>query len=168
MNTQKTARGVLSAAAIAASLMMAGRVQAASSATPMDVSAVVAPDCRITVSNLAFGSYDPLAQNAAQELNAAADVSMLCTKNSRASIIISGGRNGVGSSRSLSGGTQQVSYQLYRDADRTQTWGSEEALQYVSAGISKPQQMRVYGRIPPGQEVASGVYTDVVTAAVDF
>ena len=41
-------------------------------------------------------------------------------------------------------------------------------LQYVSEGIHKPQQLTVYGRIPPGQEVASGVYTDVVTATVDF
>jgi spore coat protein U-like protein len=156
-------------AGLAASLMvMATTARAASSTAQMDVSAVVAPDCRITVSNLAFGSYDPLAQNAAQDLNAAADVSMLCTKNSRASIIIDGGRNRVGSSRALQGGSQQVSYQLYRDADRTQAWGSEDALQYVSTGIGKPQQLRVYGRIPPGQEVASGVYTDVVTATVDF
>lgn len=155
-------------AMVACLMVMAATLHAASSTAQMEVSAVVAPDCRITVSNLAFGSYDPLAQNAAQELNAAADVSMLCTKNSRASIIIDGGRNPVGSSRALSGGTQHVAYQLYRDADRTQTWRSDEALQYVSAGVSKPQQLRVYGRIPPGQEVASGVYTDVVTATVDF
>ena len=155
-------------AMVACLMVMATTLHAASSTAQMEVSAVVAPDCRITVSNLAFGSYDPLAQNAAQELNAAADVSMLCTKNSRASIVIDGGRNPVGSSRALSGGTQHVSYQLYRDADRTQAWGSDQGLQYVSAGISKPQQLRVYGRIPPGQEVASGVYTDVVTATVDF
>ena len=94
---------------------------------------------------------------------------MLCTRSSRAEIIIDSGRNPLGISRSLSGGTQHVSYQLYRDAGRTQVWGSAgNALQFVSNGVARPQQFVVYGRIPPGQEVASGVYTDVVTATVEF
>ena len=96
-------------------------------------------------------------------------VTMLCTRSSRAEIIIDSGRNPLGISRSLSGGTQHVSYQLYRDAGRTQVWGGAgNALQFVSNGVARPQQFVVYGRIPPGQEVASGVYTDVVTATVEF
>ncbi|HJT16616.1 MAG TPA: spore coat U domain-containing protein, partial [Thermoanaerobaculia bacterium] len=87
-----------------------------------------------------------------------------------ATIYLDSGRNPVGSTRTLSGTSQRVSYQLYRDAGHTQAWGGGDAggLQFVSEGVRKPQQVTLYGRIPPGQEVASGLYTDVVTATVDF
>lgn len=154
--------------ALAASLIVASTLHAASSSAPLEVSAEVAADCRIAISNLAFGRYDPLVQNATTELDASAAVTMLCTRSSRASINIDFGRNAIGSSRGLAGGTQHVAYQLYRDSGRTSEWGRGDGLQFVSQGIHKPQEFTLYGRIPPGQEVASGVYTDVVTATVDF
>ncbi len=154
--------------AFAASLIVAATLHAASSSAPLEVSAEVAANCQIAISNLAFGAYDPLAQHATTQLDAAAAVTMLCTRSSRASINIDFGRNAIGASRSLSGGTQNVSYQLYRDSGRTQEWRRGDGLQVVSKGIHKPQELTLYGRIPPGQGVASGVYTDVVTATVDF
>jgi len=154
--------------ALAASLIVASTLHAASSTAPLEVSAEVASNCRIAISNLAFGKYDPLAQHATTELDASAAVTMLCTRSSRASINIDFGRNAVGASRGLAGGTQHVSYQLYQDSGRTREWGRGDGLQFVSQGIHKPQELTLYGRIPPGQEVASGVYTDVVTATVDF
>lgn len=156
--------------AFAASVVFATSLHAASSSAPLDVSAEVAPNCVIAISNLAFGKYDPLGQNANQQLDAAAEVTMVCTRSSRASVTIDGGRNPIGSSRTLAGSSQHIAYQLFRDAGRTQQWmgGVADGLQVVSQGIHKPQQLTVYGRIPPGQEVISGAYTDVVTATVDF
>jgi spore coat protein U-like protein len=156
--------------AFAAGLVLATSLHAASTPAPLNVSAEVAPNCVIAISNLAFGKYDPLGQNANQQLDAAAEVTMLCTRSSRAALYIDSGRNPMGSSRTLSGTSQHIAYQLFRDADRTRQWaaGEGDGLQFVSEGIHKPQQLTVYGRIPPGQEVASGVYTDVVTATVDF
>jgi spore coat protein U-like protein len=152
-----------------AALVVSTTLHAASNTARLDVSADVAPNCRIAISNMAFGAYDPLLQHATQQLDAAAAVTMLCTRSSRASITIDIGRNRVGDSRSLNGGSQHVVYHLYRDSDRTQAWGGAgDGLQFISEGVYKPQQLTVYGRIPPGQEVASGVYTDVVTATVDF
>lgn len=162
-------RNVLLGFAFAASVITATTLHAASSAAPLEISANVAPNCRIAISNLAFGQYDPLAQHSTAQLDAAAEVTMVCTRSSRASVYIDFGRNAVGSSRSLaSTTTQHVSYQLYRDSGRTKEWGGGDSLQFVSTGVHKPQELTLYGRIPPGQEVASGVYTDVVTATVDF
>jgi spore coat protein U-like protein len=155
--------------AFTACLLVATALHAASKTAPLEVSAEVASNCRIAISNLAFGAYDPLAKHATQQLDASAGVTMLCTRSSRASIYIDIGRNAVGNTRSLSAGSQHVVYQLYRDQERTQAWGGgTDGLQFVSEGVYKPQQLTLYGRIPPGQEVASGVYTDVVTATVDF
>lgn len=156
--------------AVLATLVVATSLPAATSSTPLHVSAEVPSNCIIAVSDLAFGAYDPLATNATQQLDASANVRMMCTRSSRATITIDIGRNAIGNIRALSGGgTQHVAYRLYRDSGRTQEWGGgAEGLQFVSEGTHKPQQLIVYGRIPPGQEVASGVYTDVVTATVDF
>jgi spore coat protein U-like protein len=138
----------------------------------MDVSALVSPNCRMTLTALSFGNYDPLGANASQELDATATLSLTCTRNSAATIAMDLGQNPAfgGLSRRLASGDQRLDYQIYRDAARTQAWSAgTSALRYVSTtGITSTNQLTVYGRIPPGQEVASGTYSDVVTATVDF
>lgn len=162
----RTTRHILS---FAACLVLATSLHAASESAPLTVSAEVVSNCVIATSNLAFGQYDPLAQNATQELSASANVTMLCTRSTSAALSLDSGRNPIGASRNLAGTSQHVSYQLFRDAGRTQEWGGGvSGIQFISEGVRKPQQVTLYGRIPPGQEVVSGMYTDVVTATVDF
>jgi spore coat protein U-like protein len=138
----------------------------------LDVTAMVSPNCRMTLTPLNFGNYDPLGGNGSQELDATATLSLTCTRNSIATIAIDQGQNpaGGGLSRRLASGDQRLDYEIYRDAARTQTWSTgTNAVRYVSAaGISTSSDMMVYGRIPHGQEVAAGSYSDVVTATVDF
>src|SRR6266852_5079421 len=138
----------------------------------MDVSALVSPNCRMALNALSFGDYDPLGANASQELDATATLSLTCTRNSIANIAMDQGQNpaGGGLSRRLASGNLRLAYEIYRDAARTQTWSAgSHALRYISTtGITSINQLTVYGRIPPGQEVASGTYSDVVTATVDF
>jgi spore coat protein U-like protein len=167
MTTMRILRNIMP---VAACLVLATSLNAATSLAPLNISADVPSNCVIATSNLAFGQYDPLVQNATQELDAAAQVTMVCTRSSRAAVSIDSGRNPIGSTRTLASSSQHVSYQLFRDSGRTQEWGSgvTDGLQLVSEGVHKPQQLTVFGRIPPGQEVASGMYTDVVTATVDF
>src|SRR5579872_7289532 len=117
--------------ALAVSLMVVTNLRAASSSAPLQVSAEVAPDCQIAISNLAFGKYDPLAANAQTQVDAAAEVTMLCTRSSQASVSIDFGRNAASGGRTLVGGTQRVSYQLYRDSGRTQEWKRGDDLRFV-------------------------------------
>jgi spore coat protein U-like protein len=151
----------------AASAMADGRATA-----KMDVSALVTPNCRMTLTPLSFGNYDPLGANASRELDATATLSLTCTKNSIATIAIDQGLNPTGGNltRRLAAGNQRLDYEIYRDAARTETWSvGRNALRYVSAaGITSTSELMVYGRIPSGQDVASGNYNDVVTATVDF
>jgi spore coat protein U-like protein len=165
--TMRTTHNIFS---FAACLVLATSLHAASNSAPLSVSAEVASNCVIATSNLAFGQYDPLAQNASTELDGSAAVTMLCTRSTSAALSLDSGRNFVGATRTLSGTGQHVSYQLFHDAGRTQQWegGLAAGMQFVSEGIHKAQQVTLYGRIPPGQEVVSGMYTDVVTATVDF
>jgi len=155
---------------LAGCLALAATANAGSNSAPVEISAEVVSNCVIATSNLAFGQYDPLAANSSQHLDASAIVTMLCTRATSAELSLDGGRNPIGATRALAGQVQHVSYQLFRDAGRTQEWGGGFAgkMQFVSEGVHKPQQVTLYGRIPPGQEVLSGIYTDVVTATVDF
>src|SRR5438105_3950318 len=162
-------RKTINILSFAACLVLATSLHAASNSTPLTVSAEVVSNCVIATSNLAFGQYDPLAQNSSLELDGAAEVTMRCTRSTSAAVSLDSGRNFVGASRTLTGTGQHVSYQLFRDAGRTQEWaGGLAGIQFVSEGIHKAEQVTLYGRIPPGQEVVSGMYTDVVTATVDF
>ena len=154
-------------------LMTATSILADGRATAkMDVTALVVSNCRMTLTPLSFGSYDPLGANATQELDATATLSLTCTRDSIATIAIDRGLNPTGGSltRRLASGTQRLDYEIYRDAARTETWSAgTNAVRYVSAaGISATSELMVYGRIPSGQDVASGNYNDVVTATVDF
>ena len=151
----------------ATSILADGRATA-----KMDVTALVVSNCRMTLTPLSFGSYDPLGANATQELDATATLSLTCTRDSIATIAIDRGMNPTGGNltRRLASGNQRLDYEIYRDPARTETWSAgTKALRYVSAsGISSINELLVYGRIPSGQDVASGNYNDVVTATVDF
>jgi len=160
-------------ALIALSLLTATSILADGQAiAKMDVTALVTSNCRMTLTPLSFGSYDPLGANATQELDAIATVSLTCTRNSIATVAIDRGQNPTGGNltRRLASGDQRLDYEIYRDPARTETWSAgNNALRYVAAaGITSTSELMVYGRIPSGQDVASGNYNDVVTATVDF
>ena len=132
----------------------------------MEVSVRVVPNCRIAVTDLAFGAYDPLVDHAAQGLDGSALVRVVCTRNERATILM---EEQASSRRTLRSGSHELAYSIYTDADRTRTWGTGLSAVQVSFpdGLA-PKELTVYGRIPGGQVVPAGWYYDSVIATVDF
>lgn len=132
----------------------------------MQVSARVVPNCRIAVTDLAFGEYDPLAAHAGSSLDGTAQVRVVCTKNERASILM---EEQGSPTRNLRSGANLLSYGIFSDAARTEVWGSRgSAVQVTFEDGSDPRELTVFGRIPAGQVVPAGSYFDSVTATVDF
>ena len=141
----------------------------ASASVYLNVSLTVVPNCQVTVTDLQFGSYDPLIGNATTPLDATADLGMLCTNGAQATIRFDYGRSHLGLNRGLSSGTDRVDYSLFQDSSRTKPWADgENGLHVVASGGRTPQRYIVYGRVPAGQEVPPGAYTDIVMATVDF
>lgn len=164
-----------SAAVLGIAMMIAMSVSAFAQVTDrhvsaeMAVSASVPPNCRLDVLPLAFDSYDPLGTNGTQNADASTTMTVVCTLNSSAAITMGGGATGSANSRKLMFGSYELQYQIFRDAARTQVWGSgADAEQVTGAGSRTPQRLTIYGRIPPAQEVPAGTYRDVVTATIDF
>lgn len=137
----------------------------------VDVSATVVTNCRLVVAPLSFNTYDPLSANAAQPADASVDLTVNCTRNTSASVSFDLGLHSAsGNGRGMNGpGAEVLQYQIYRDAAHSQIWArGSEAMRLITHGVSSPDQLTVFGRIPPRQEVEPGAYTDVLTATVDF
>jgi spore coat protein U-like protein len=153
-------------AAALAALLLTGPASAASNSAQMQVSVRVVPNCRITVTDLSFGSYDPLVEHASQHLDGTAQVRVACTKNERATILMD--ERGT-PARSLRSGSYELNYDIFSDSARTQPWRSgSQGVQLTFEKGSDPHELTVFGRIPRGQVVPAGTYLDSVTATVDF
>ena len=65
--------------------------------------------------------------------------------------------------------TAVLTYGLYQDAAYVTNWGITVATDTkTGTGNGALQGVIVYGRIPAGQYVAPGAYTDTITATVTF
>lgn len=144
----------------------------------LNVTASVAKSCSITgTSDVAFGAYDPADANFAAPLDASGSVTIRCTKNTTYDIALGQGANAAPGStcvsplRRMASGTERLAYGLFSDAGRTTTWGCDatnDVTRTETTGPSSPDTVTVYGRIPAGQDVADGSYSDTVTVTVTF
>lgn len=144
----------------------------------LSVTASVAKSCSITgTTNVSFGAYDPADANFSTPLDATGSVTVRCTKNTTYDIALGQGANAASGStcaaplRQMASGSERLSYGLFSDAGRTSTWGcdaSNDVTRTETVGPSSPDTITVYGRIPAGQDVADGSYSDTVTVTVTF
>jgi spore coat protein U-like protein len=143
---------------------------AAQTTANLAVSATVANNCTIGTAPLNFGSYDPIGAHAASPLDGTGTVTIACTKGAAATIGLGLGSNASGSVRRMSNGTEFLTYELYKEAARTNVWANAGAdLFSAGAAPSKaPRNFTVYGRVAGNQDVASGTYNDTVVATVNF
>jgi len=144
---------------------------AGSATANLNVSASVSAVCTITTAPVAFGAYDPVVVNAAANLNASGTVTVACTKGAAATIDLGNGNNLSGGSRRMSSGSDFLNYALYKDAARTQVWGTGLAggttLAYNSV-TKAATGITVYGTVPQNQDVTVGAYSDMVLATINY
>jgi spore coat protein U-like protein len=146
----------------------AGGIVAATATTTFQVDATVIGSCNVSATNLAFGNYDTLS---ATPTDAASTVTVQCSLSTSFDIGLDAG---VGSgatvaTRKMTQGADTLNYSLFQEAARTTVWGITVSTDTVAdvgtgSGVAYP----VYGRIPAGQIVNIGSYTDTVTVTVNF
>ena len=120
--------------------------------------------CWIAATGPSFGAYDPLSPS---PVDAAGNVQYLCTSPVR--VGISAGGSGTFASRTMQSGASSLAYNLYSDAARTQVWGDGtggSGAPTVAAGLF--QSVPIYGRIPAGQDVGTGSYSDSLVVTFTF
>ncbi|MBI2188321.1 MAG: spore coat protein U domain-containing protein [Acidobacteria bacterium] len=126
--------------------------------------------CTITTTSIRFGAYDPLGTS---PNDSTGTVTYRCAPPDRnVSIMLGTGASGSFNPRQLSKGVEQLSYNLYRDAARSVTWGDGTGGTsfYFDADPPNWQDvvLTIYARVPAGQDISAGSYTDGVSVVINF
>lgn len=138
---------------------------------------VAAVTCKFTTSAMSFGNYDP---SSAGVTDGTGSVGVNCTNTGSTATVsvalsVGAGTYGTVASRLMQKSAgQQLNYNLYRDAARTQIWGTGSggystgsiSIASIARNASKTGTFTVYGRIPALQNAQAGTYNDSVVITI--
>lgn len=136
---------------------------------PFTAQAAYPAICSVTATNLDFGSHGILDTN----LTATNTVSVTCSNTTGYTLSMSGGNSGAidPTQRKMAdpGNTQFITYGIYRDAARTQPWGSTIGTDTVAGtGTGSAQAYTAYGRVPAQSTPSPQTYTDTIVVTVTY
>ena len=126
--------------------------------------AVHAAACSVAAVGVAFSPYDVFS-TLASDITGTVNVS--CDKSTTYTISLSTGA-GTYASRTMTGSSGALIYNLYIDATRLTIWGDGTAGTTTVGGTAKTASHTVYGRIPAQQNAVVGAYTDTVIVTLTF
>ena len=142
-----------------------------------NVTADVQGSCIVTsTTDIAFGTYDPSDVNFTTPLDKNGSVDVRCVKGMSPTVTLDQGQNGTGScaapARAMKEGTtnELLSYAIYSDSGHANGWGcgATNDVSFTAASSTTATTLTTYGRIPAGQNVGMGSFSDVVTVEVAF
>jgi len=159
------------AVSISVVLSMSGNVYAGTDTTSFNATITITSACDIhtnPATNMAFGSVASTATN----VSATSTLTVNCTLLTPYTIALDNGLHGSsGPVRAMQDtGTNQVGYQLYRDALHTLVWGSTTGTGgnvFSGAGLGTATPVTVYGLVSSANSPA-GSYTDTVVATLTY
>ncbi len=140
--------------------------------------ALAAVSCTAAAVGVAFGVYNPLASTPA---SSSGSIQVSCTSTNPGTTTISltayysRGSSSSFNPRTLRSGANVLNYNLYFDAAYTRirgdgTGGTQTGSATLRLGRNQTGTASgvIYGRIPAGQDVAPGLYSDTITVTVTY
>jgi len=128
----------------------------------------VASGCQISALPLVFSTYDQLGNMPAYGQTSLA---VTCTVGTAYNVGLNAG-TGTGATvttRKMTSGINRLNYSLYQDSGYTVVWGNTVGSNTVSGTFVFGQPpLQVYGRIPIGQALPGGTYTDTITVTITY
>ena len=165
MTNLRTRQALLILTAAAALAGPSTAIAATATAT-MGVTATVQATCLVSATDVAFGIYTGALTSATST------ISVTCTNTTPYTVGLSAGvsAGATVATRKMTGPSAALlGYGLYQDAAYTLNWGTTVSTDTeAGTGTGSQQGVTVYGRVPAGQYVAPGAYTDTITATVTF
>jgi spore coat protein U-like protein len=132
---------------------------------PFTVTATVSSQCTVSATTLDFGTVGLLTANT----DLTSTVTLQCANGVAWQVGLDNGQNASGNTRRMTGPGGLVTYELYRNAGRTQRWGNTiNSDTVVGTGSGANQALTVYGRVPPQTTPTAGVYNDTITVTVTY
>ena len=162
----KLGYGALALAAVAGvSFVSLSEAQAATATATLSVSASISGACTVGGAALSFGAY-----SAASASTSNSTIQVTCTNGTNAVVSLNQGANNnrvpSAGSRALANAGNYLGYEIYTDNALATVWNPANAPTISSVG--SPISLTAYGRIPAGQNPATGSYNDTVTITVTF
>ena len=134
--------------------------------TSVPINGSVTPTCSVSAGTLSFGTYAP-----GTATTGTGTVSVNCSNGAPYQVSLGSGQNANGVTRRMaSSGGGFLTYFLYSNPGRTTSWGDGGSLGGLVSGTGSgtAQNLFVYGRIPAGQGVPAGTYSDSVVVTVEY
>lgn len=134
-------------------------------------------NCNVNVTGLSFGGYDVFS---AIPKDSAATITVTCNappQNPNApipvSISLSPGSSGSFGQRQLQrlGGPELLAYNLFTTPSFSTVWGDGSGGSQSQTNLvtrTTPWNATIFGRIPAGQNVPAGSYSDVITVTIEW
>lgn len=147
-------------------LLQASPAGAGTLTSTLAVRVVVQPACTVSGATLDFGSYT---SGQTTDLNGFTQIAYSNCPAGQLRFQLDGGGSGSSTARRLSNGSGGLlGYGVYRDSARTQVFGQGANSRLVTLPAAGSGNVSVYGKIPAGQSIAAGTYTDTVVITLDF
>jgi spore coat protein U-like protein len=129
-----------------------------------------APACTISATSVNFGSYNVFTGSTTDSTGT---ITINCNGSAHnITVTLSQGSSSTFNPRTMIKGGETLSYNLYRDAARTTIWGDGTGGTSTYTNANPPNNadisLTVYGRVPAGQDVSAGAYSDTVAAVINF
>ena len=129
--------------------------------------------CTITTSGLVFGPYNVFNVSAVSSTGSVTyRCGLLEALFGTVTVTLSTGQSGTYTPRAMKKDVEPLSYNLYLDAAATSVWGNGTGGTQVYSRSNPPYNtnvnLTVYGKLPPGQDVRAGTYTDTVAVTINF
>jgi len=130
-------------------------------------------DCEVQSSGIVFPAYDVYAT---QPLDAVGTLQFKCSpeqKNATPTVRLTLGAAPDGTFvRRMKNDGDTLRYNLFVDPYHTAVWGdgTEGTMAYIAAccPVGKFSDVKVYARIPAGQDVSAGTYVDSMLVTIEF
>lgn len=141
---------------------------AATTPSSIAVSATVQATCLNAATPLAFGNYT------GAQADATATITVTCTNTTTYSVGLNAGLGtapvATVTTRHMNGpATAGLAYELKSASQTGSNWGNTAPTDTVAGtGTGSAQSITVFGRVPAGQLVTPGAYTDTITATVTY
>lgn len=150
--------------------VVAGPAAAQTTAT-MDVTATVAPSCRLTsATTMDFGTLNPDADNFAT-----GDIMWECTSGHTGTVSLNAGLFGASvDNRQMDDAGTRLAYNVYTDGGYGTVAGdgsgSSSTLSVIGTGYGTPTALQVFGRVLATAAAAApaGTYIDEIEATITF
>jgi spore coat protein U-like protein len=165
-NVLKSALPAAALGFLALGLTSTPAVAAATATATFNVTASVQATCTVSATDMAFGTYTGV------DAIYTSNLTITCTKTTPYTTIglSAGGGGGAVDTRKMSGtGADKLGYGLYTDSARTLNWNDTGGTGLPGGtGNGTGQTILVYGKIPGGQYITPGSYTDTIIATVNY